>query len=230
MSIPRAYRHLDTITAAFVTLLLLSNIIAVKIISFGSLILPAAVILFPLTYIFGDVLTEVYGYARARKVIWLGFAANILMALVFTLVAKLPPAGPWPFQQDYLHILGQTPRIVAASIIAYWIGEFLNSYVLAKIKIKMNGKQLWVRTIGSTILGEGVDTAIFITLAFWGVMPNFVITSLIMSSYLIKVCIEIIFTPITYAVVNFLKRRENEDFYDRDTNFNPFLAGEKTNA
>ncbi len=227
---PKSFRHLDTITVVFVTLLLLSNIVAVKISSFGSLILPAAVILFPLTYIFGDVLTEVYGFARARKVIWLGFGANIAMALIFTLVAKLPPAAPWPFQTDFVHILGQTPRIVGASIIAYFLGEFLNSYVLAKIKIRMNGKQLWIRTIASTIVGEAIDTTLFITLAFAGVMPASIITSLIISSYLVKVGIEIIFTPVTYAVVNLLKRRENEDYYDRDTNFNPFLVGHKTNV
>lgn len=219
---PKTYRWLDIITVGFVTLLLLSNIVAVKIVAFGSLFLPAAVVIFPLTYIFGDVLTEVYGYARTRKVIWIGFGANIFMALVFALVAKLPAATPWPFQADYLHILGQTPRIVAASIVAYFVGEFINSYILAKLKVKTSGKHLWLRTIGSTIIGEGVDTFMFISLAFIGVLPSALIYTIMLSSYVVKVGIEVVLTPVTYAVVRFLKRREAEDYYDRGTNFNPF--------
>ncbi|KKW42846.1 MAG: hypothetical protein UY92_C0003G0052 [Candidatus Magasanikbacteria bacterium GW2011_GWA2_56_11] len=226
----KSYRYLDIITIAFVTVLLLSNIIAVKIVSLGALALPAAVFLFPLSYIFGDILTEVYGYAKARRVIWTGLAANVFMALVFMAASALPPAAPWPLQEAFASILGQTPRIVAASVIAYWAGEFLNSYVLAKIKVKMQGRRLWIRTIGSTVVGEAIDTALFISLAFGGVLPGSLVITIMISSYLAKVALEIILTPATYAVVRTLKRAEGEDYYDTATNFNPFHLRDRSAA
>lgn len=234
MSQPRAYRHLDTITAFFVAVLIISNVAAAKIVGFGPFAFDAATLLFPLSYIFGDVLTEVYGYKRSRKVIWLGFGTNIFMATIFMLVAAMPAAAGWPFQKDFMNILGQTPRIVLASVIAFFAGEFSNSYVLAKMKVKMEGKQLWMRTIGSTIVGEGVDSLLFVVIAFYGVLPNSLVSTMIMSNYIIKVGVEVIFTPVTYWVVGFLKKQESEDYYDRDTNFNPFVmteaVGEKSNA
>ncbi len=219
----KEFKYLIVIAMFFVAILLISNVASSKIVAFGWLSLDAGTILFPLSYIFGDVLTEVYGYRRVRKIIWTGFAMNILMAVVFMIVAKLPGADFWPNQEAYDLILGWTPRIVAASVIAYFFGEFSNSYLLAKIKIKMNGKKLWVRTISSTVVGEFFDTLIFITIAFWGVFPNDVMVQLIVSNYIFKVGVEVAFTPITYAVVGFLKKKEGVDVYDRGTNFNPFL-------
>ncbi len=211
------------IAMTFVAILLISNVASSKIVSFGWLSLDAGTVLFPLSYIFGDVLTEVYGYRRVRRIIWTGFAMNILMAVVFMIVAKLPSADFWTNQEAYDLILGWTPRIVLASVVAYFFGEFSNSYLLAKIKIRMNGKKLWVRTIGSTLVGEFFDTLIFVTIAFWGVVSKDAILALILSNYIFKVGVEVAFTPITYAVVGFLKKKEGVDVYDRGTNFNPFL-------
>ncbi|MFA6550763.1 MAG: queuosine precursor transporter, partial [Candidatus Gracilibacteria bacterium] len=184
-------------------------------------------ILFPLSYIFGDILTEVYGYAQSRKVIWTGFFMILLASVVFIVVGALKPSPDWNGQAAYDQILGLTPRIVVASITAYFAGEFSNSYILAKMKIWMKGKFLWMRTIGSTLVGEAFDTTIFIMLAFFGVegFSNELLLTLIISNYVFKVLVEILFTPITYAATRFLKKREEEDHFDHGTNFNPFKIG-----
>ena len=219
----KQYKYLDLITALFVTVLLVSNIVAVKIVSIGNFIVPGAVFLFPISYIFGDILTEVYGYGKDRRVIWTGMICNLLMAGVFILVGALPSAPFWHNQNAYDAILGLTPRIVGASIIGYFVGEFVNSFVMAKMKLVTKGKMLWSRTIGSTLLGEFFDTLLFITIAFMGILPNSVLITLLITQYLFKVAIEVLLTPVTYWVVNFLKRAENEDYYDNKTNFNPFV-------
>lgn len=218
----KIFKHLDTITALFVAVLLISNVASSKIVQFGPFTFDGGTILFPLSYIFGDILTEVYGYKRSRKVIWLGFICALMMSLVFIIVGKLQPANGWLNQDAYDKILGLTPRIVIASLIAYFSGEFSNSFTLAKMKILTKGKWLWTRTIGSTVIGEFVDTMLFIFIAFYGILPMDLVWTLIISNYLFKTGVEIIFTPITYAVVNFLKKSESEDYYDNKTNFNPF--------
>ena len=218
----KSYKHLDAIATLFVTVLLISNITSTKIVSLGWFTFDGGTLIFPLSYIFGDILTEVYGYSRSRKVIWLGFFCAFLMVLTFNLVGALPPAADWKYQEAYNQILGSTPRIVAASLIAYWVGEFSNSFILAKLKILTRGKWLWTRTIGSTLVGQVLDTAIFILIAFLGVFPNSILWALIASNYLFKCGIEILFTPVTYWVTGWLKRQEQEDYYDANTNFNPF--------
>jgi uncharacterized integral membrane protein (TIGR00697 family) len=224
----KSYRHLDLITALFVAVLIISNLASTKIVSFGSLgfgdwsfplAFDAGTLLFPLAYIFGDVLTEVYGYARSRRVIWLGFISAILLTGMLTLVTWLPPATEWTNQIAFTSILGQMPRIVAASLIAYLIGEFTNSYILAKLKIWTDGKKLWLRTIGSTLVGEGLDTTIFCLIAFYG--STELLITIIISNYVFKVGIEVLATPFTYAAVAYLKKAEEVDHYDRTTNFNP---------
>lgn len=220
----KAFKHLDTITALFVTVLLISNVASTKIVAFGPLTFDGGTILFPLSYIFGDILTEVYGYSRSRKVIWLGFIAAMLMSVTFIIVGALPPAADWPHQDAFNQILGLTPRIVLASLIAYFAGEFSNSFTLAKLKIVTNGQQLWLRTIGSTLLGQVVDTTLFILIAFAGVegFSSSLLWTLIVSNYLFKCGVEILFTPVTYWLTGWLKQQEHEDYYDRETNFNPF--------
>jgi len=210
------------ISALFITCLLTANIVGVKMGSLGPVILPAAIFIFPFSYIFGDVLTEVYGYARARRVIWAGFAAMVFASFMATVVVKLPPAPGWPFQEAYENVFGQTPRIVAASLIAFFAGEFVNSYVLAKMKVWMEGRHLWMRTIGSTICGEGVDSLLFYPIAFSGVWDQSLILSVMITNYTLKVAVEVVMTPVTYRVVAWLKRAESEDYYDRHTNFSPF--------
>ena len=228
-----SYRWLPFVTALFVTTLVISNIIAVKLVSLFGLFVPAAVILFPIAYIFGDVLTEVYGYARARQVIWTGFFCNLIAVIAIYIGGLLPAAPFWTVggfsnpqsaQQAYQAILGFAPRLLLASFIAYLIGEFLNSFVLAKLKLKTAGRFLWIRTIGSTIVGEGADSAIFITLAFIGIIPNSGLIQAILSQWFIKVAYETVATPFTYVIVNALKRAEREDYFDRETDFNPFAA------
>jgi uncharacterized integral membrane protein (TIGR00697 family) len=214
------------VVAFFVTDLLISNVIAVKTIQFGSVVLQAADLIFPITYILGDVLTEVYGYKRARKAIWIGFSCSLFAVMAITLGQYLPAQGDWHDQAAYDAILGSQWRIVAASFTAYLFGEFMNSYVLAKMKIWTNGKYLWTRTIGSTIVGQAFDTSIFLTLAFYGVMPTEVLISLIGFQWLFKVCYETAATPLTYLVVNYLKRHEGIDVYDRETKFSPFALAE----
>ncbi|GIV15876.1 MAG: transporter [Armatimonadota bacterium] len=221
----RSYRYLDIITVSFVVVLLLSNIVAVKpvrLFNFLHMDLDGGTLLFPISYIFGDVLVEVYGYARSRRVIWMGFGFNLLAALLFWVIVLLPPSPEWHMQDAFAMILGQTPRIVAGSLIAFWCGEFANSYVMAKMKILTGGQFLWTRTIGSTVIGQAVDTILFQTIAFAGVWDTKLLLRVILWNYTAKVLYEAIATPITYAVVGFLKRAEQEDYYDYDTNFNPF--------
>lgn len=206
--------------------LLLSNIVAVKpvrLFNFLHLDLDGGTLLFPISYIFGDVLVEVYGYARSRRVIWMGFGFNLLAALLFWVIVMLPPSPEWQMQSAFAMILGQTPRIVAGSLIAFWCGEFVNSYVMAKLKIFTGGQFLWTRTISSTIAGQAVDTILFQTIAFAGVWDTSLLLRVILWNYTAKVLYEALATPITYAVVGFLKKAEQEDYYDYDTNFNPFV-------
>jgi len=224
----RAYRFFPLVTALFVTCLVVSNIIAVKIVQFApNLFLPSAVILFPLAYIFGDILTEVYGFAKARQVIWTGFFCNLVAVAAFWIAGLLPAAPFWAAgsfstpDASQQAILGYTPRLLLASFIAYLIGEFLNSIVLAKLKVRTAGRFLWLRTISSTIVGEGADSLVFITIAFFGVVPTGDMATLILGQWWFKVIYEVIATPLTYVVVRWLKRVENEDFFDRGTNFNP---------
>lgn len=210
------------ITAVFVTSLITANVIAVKVIDIGSFILPAAIIIFPLSYIFGDILTEVYGYSWARRVIWLGFICNLIFVIFVWIGQILPPAAFWSGQEAYESILGYAPRLLAASFAGYLAGEFVNSFVMAKMKIMTRGRWLWTRTIASTILGQGLDTSIFITLAFIGT-PSF-IPVMILYHWLVKTAIEAVATPLTYIMVNYLKRKESIDVYDDKTKFNPFIV------
>lgn len=223
-------RHHSTwfviVSAVFVTCLITANIIAVKLFSLGPFVLPAAVIIFPISYIFGDVLTEVYGYSRARRVIWLGFGCNLLTVVAIWIGGLLPPAGFWTGQEAYQQILGFTPRLLVASFLAYLVGEFANAFVLAKLKIATSGRFLWLRTIGSTLVGQGLDSLVFITIAFIGTTPAGTLPTLIATQWLAKSLYEIVATPLTYAVVNFLKRKEGMDVYDRDTRFNPLRVNE----
>ena len=206
--------------ALFITCLITANVTAVKVISLGPFLLPAAIFIFPLSYIFGDVLTEVYGYRLARRVIWLGFLCNLIFVF-FVWVGQVLPAAPfWEGQEAYQRILGYTPRLLAASFLGYLVGEFANSFILSKMKIMTRGRWLWSRTIGSTIIGQGLDTAIFITVAFIGT-PSF-LPIMILYHWLAKTLIEALATPATYAMVNWMKRREAIDAYDYDTRFNPF--------
>lgn len=207
--------------ALFTAVLLISNIASSKILNLWMFTFDGGTILFPLGYIFGDVLTEVYGYTRSRKVIWVGFFCAALMTAVFMIVRYLPPAAGWENQAAFEAILGTTPRIVLASLTAYLIGSFTNSFILAKLKIITKGRLLWVRTISSTMIAEGVDTAVFMAVAFIGVLPFDLIITVFISNYIFKCGVEITATPVTYKVVKFLKRTEGEDYYDYGTNFNP---------
>jgi uncharacterized integral membrane protein (TIGR00697 family) len=217
--------RLVIIIAVFITCLIAANIIAVKIISIGRFNLPGAIFVFPLSYIFGDILTEVYGYRVARRVIWLGFVCNLIFVFFIWIGQILPPASFWGNQEAYKSVLGYTPRLLAASFGGYLVGEFTNSFVLSRMKILTSGRWLWSRTIGSTIIGEGLDTAIFITLAFIGTTSFAPV--MILNHWLAKVLIEVIFTPVTYVVVNRLKQKEGINFYDSNTRFNPFAITEK---
>lgn len=223
-------RWYHLILAIFVTTLIISNIIAVKLIRVFGLLLPAAVILFPVTYIFGDILTEVYGYTKARRAIWTGFACNLLAVAAITFADLLPADPQWSVgvftdsveaSSAYHAILGQTPRLLLASFIAYLVGEFLNAIVLAKMKVRTQGRWLWTRTIASTLVGQGADSAIFISVAFFGMIPSGALTTAILHQWLFKSSYEALATPLTYAVVNALKRAEGVDVFDRDTGFHP---------
>jgi uncharacterized integral membrane protein (TIGR00697 family) len=216
-----SYRFV-VIAVIFITCLITANTIAVKVISYGSVILPAAIIVFPISYIFGDILTEVYGYRLARRVIWLGFIGNLIFVLFAWLGQLLPPASFWGGQEAYKSILGYTPRLLVASFFGYLIGEFANSFVMARMKILTRGRWLWSRTIGSTVVGEGLDTSVFITLAYIGTASFMPI--MILYHWLIKTAYEAVATPFTYAVVNYLKKKEAIDTYDYQTRFNPFLV------
>lgn len=226
MSEPRNYRYYEFVMAAFVTVLICSNLIGpAKIVQIdGYPAFGAGLLFFPISYVFGDVLTEVYGYARARRVIWAGFAGLAFASVMASVVVALPPAPFWKNQEAYEIAFGTTWRIAAASMFAYFCGEFANSFVLAKMKILTNGRWLWTRTIGSTIVGEAVDSAIFYPLAFYnaGLMPNEILPAIMLAQFVGKVGVEVVFTPLTYKVVGFLKRAEQEDYYDRDTDFTPF--------
>jgi queuosine precursor transporter len=213
-------KYLNTITAFFVAVLIISNIASTKISQIGPLTLDAGTLLFPLSYIFGDILTEVYGYKRSRKIFWLGFICTALLSIMMMVVIALPPSPDWQYQEAFKNIFGLTPRIIMASLIAYFAGEFSNSYILAKMKIKTKGKYLWARTIGSTLIGEGLDTLIFVMIAFYGIFP---VIPLIISNYIFKCGVEVLFTPLTYKIVKFLKKEEKEDYFDNKTDFNPFI-------
>jgi uncharacterized integral membrane protein (TIGR00697 family) len=219
----RTYKYYDLVMAAFVTVLLCSNLIgAAKLSTLFGVTFGSGILFFPISYIFNDVLTEVYGYARARKVVWAGFGAMIFASFMSYVVVSLPPAAGWNDQAAYQAVFGSTWRIVAASILAFFMGEFANSFVLAKMKLLTNGRFLWMRTIGSTVVGEAVDSAVFYPLAFLGTWTNDQVLTVMMTNYLLKCAWEALITPFTYLIVNFLKRAENEDYYDRDTNFTPF--------
>jgi queuosine precursor transporter len=219
----RTYRYYDLVMAAFVTVLLCSNLIgASKVATLGGVSFGAGILFFPISYVFGDILTEVYGYARARKVVWAGFGAMVFASLMAYIVVGLPPADGWPHQAAYETAFGSTSRIVIASLLAFSAGEFTNSFVLAKLKLMTEGRFLWLRTIGSTIVGEAVDSTIFYPLAFFGTWTNTLVIQVMISNYILKVLVEVLMTPLTYQVVGFLKRAEHEDYFDRDTNFNPF--------
>lgn len=215
-------RLFPIIMALFVTILLVSNTVAVKITHVGPFYFDGATILFPIAYIFGDILTEVYGYKRSRIVVWTGFLACVIMSLIYWLVGILPAASDWHQQDSYMAILGQTPRIVVASLIAYLCGEFVNAFILAKLKIITQGRFLWVRTIGSTLVGQGIDTVLFVIIAFSGVIPTGLLLYMILSNYLFKTAFEILATPFTYVAVGFVKKVDSVDYYDKDTDFNPF--------
>jgi len=215
-------KYFNIISSIFVSVLLISNTVATKLFSLGPFIFTGAIFVFPISYIFGDILVEVYGYGRSRIIIWTGFIALVGMSIIYWLVGLLPPAPGWENQEAYLAIFGVVPRIVIASIIGYWAGEFSNSYVLAKLKVLTKGKWLWSRTISSTIVGQGVDTVLFTFIGFFGLIPNSILITAIISGYVFKVIYEIIATPITYKIVKFLKKKEEIDHYDYETNFNPF--------
>lgn len=226
----RPYRYYEFVMVAFVVVLVCSNLIGpakaaqIHLPVIGAITFGAGVVFFPISYIFGDVLTEVYGYARARRVIWSGFAALFFAALMAWVVVTLPPAPTWPNQAVYEVAFGNTWRIVAASMIAYFCGEFVNSFVLAKMKVATQGKAMGLRFVGSTVAGEAVDSMLFYPLAFYGagIMPNELVLTLMVSQFVTKTCVEIAFLPVTYKVVQFLKKAEGEDYFDRDTNFTPF--------
>ena len=213
------------IVALFVTCLVAANIIAVKLVDLFGLTVPAGIIIFPVSYILGDILTEVYGYPQARRVIWLGFFCNLLVVAAIVTAQALPAASFWDGQAAYERILGYTPRILAASFVAYLVGEFANSFVLAKMKIATSGRWLWSRTIGSTVVGQGLDSAVFMTLAFAGTIPGAGLAAAVVTQWLAKCAYEAAVTPLTYLAVNFLKAREGLEVYDQVTSFNPFSLG-----
>lgn len=227
----KQFKYYDFVMAAFVTVLLCSNLIGaakaaeVTLPLLGTVTFGAGVLFFPVSYIFGDILTEVYGYGRDRRVIWAGFGALVFAALMSTVVLALKPAAD-PFNAEYqTHlnaVFGNTPRIIFGSILAFWAGSFVNSYVMAKMKVRSDGKQLWTRTIGSTICGEFVDSGMFYVIAFYGIWSNQQLVSVIVAQYFLKTGWEVVMTPVTYRIVNFLKKKEDEDYFDHSTNFNPF--------
>ncbi|MBV9499190.1 MAG: queuosine precursor transporter [Acidobacteriaceae bacterium] len=221
------YRYLDAFIILFVTVLLVSNIVAAKFFALGPLRVSAAQILFPITYIFGDIFTEVYGYAASRRAIWYGFFASFILVGLTYIAVIIPPAPEYRDEAAFATIFKPVGRIVLASLLAYWCGEFANSFTLAKLKLMTKGRYLWTRTIGSTVVGQAVDTTVVMFAAFYGTRPTSVILKLILAGYLIKVIYETLMTPVTYWIVNFLKRTEHVDYFDYDTNFSPFATGEK---
>ena len=223
----RQYRYLDTLTIIFVVILLVSNLVAQKICRIGPLTLSGAQLLFPITYIFGDIFTEVYGYAASRRAIWIGFFASALLSLMGAIAVALPPAPGWKNQVAFATVFGFIPRLVAASLLAYWAGEFTNSYTLAKMKLLTRGRWLWTRTVGSTVTGQAVDTVIVVLIAFWGQAPARTLFALILSAYFGKVAYEVLATPLTYLVVGWLKKTEQVDVFDDRESFNPFALSEE---
>lgn len=221
----RSFRYFDLMLSVFIVVLLISNLVGQKICAFGPFRISGAQLLFPITYIFGDIFTEVYGYGASRRAIWLGFFASGLMAVMGLITVALPPAPDWPNQQAFATVFGVVPRLVIASLIAYWAGEFANSYVLAKMKILTDGKYLWMRTIGSTVVGQLVDTTVLMFVAFGGTLELRTIIVLIFSGYVGKVLYEAAMTPFTYLVVNWLKRIESVNVFDFGTDFSPFRIG-----
>jgi queuosine precursor transporter len=215
------FKYLDGLIQTFVVILLISNLIASKLVPIGPLTVSAAQMLFPITYIFGDIFTEVYGYSASRKAIWRGFYSSILMAAIGLFAIWLPSAPEFHNQQAFETIFGVVPRIVAGSLLAFWFGEFANSYTLARLKLLTKGKYLWTRTVGSTVVGQAVDTVIVVSFIYYD-QPLALILKVIVSGYIIKVTYEVLATPLTYAVVNFLKRQEGIDTFDEGTNFSPF--------
>jgi uncharacterized integral membrane protein (TIGR00697 family) len=225
MAINRAvsrYKYLDALTTAFVVILLVSNLVAQKVCQIGPFAVSGAVLLFPVTYIFGDVFTEVYGFSASRRAIWLGFFGTLLLYIMGSITIALPPAPGWHNQQAFATVFGFIPRILAASLIAFWAGEFANSYTMARLKLLTNGTKLWTRTIGSTVVGQAVDTTLVIILTFGGTVPVATLGNMILTGYFLKVGYEILATPLTYLVINWLKRSEDADAYDRGGDFNPF--------
>jgi len=218
----KSFKYLTITSVIFVSVLLISNIAAQKLISVGPFVFTAGIFLFPVSYIFGDILTEVYGYKNTKKIIWLGFFVSLFMALFFYLVIEMPSAPGWENQEAFEIILGQVPRIVLASLLAYLTGEFVNSYIMSALKTKMKGKKLWFRTIGSTIGGQFFDTVIFALVAFYGIIPNSILFTTIWSGYLFKVFYEVLATPITILIVTFFKRKEGQEIYDKNIDYNPF--------
>ncbi len=219
----KTYKYLGILLALYITFQLVSDICAGKIISIFGIPVSVSVLFFPVTYIFADLLTEVYGYARSRSVVWTVFFSSIIAGLIYQLVVYLPAITGFDAGDAYARVLGSVPRILLGGWIAIWVGGMLNDYVLAKMKIWTNGKYLWTRTIGSTIVGELANTVLFFSIALYAVIPNNLLFASILSGWLIKVAVEVIFTPLTYYVVRKLKNLEGEDYYDRDTNFNPFI-------
>ena len=232
------YKYLDALTTAFVVILLVSNLIAQKVCLFGPYSIGAwsigpfavsgAILLFPITYIFADVFTEVYGYSASRRAIWLGFFGTALLYAMGAIVIALPSAPGWHNQEAFSTVFGFIPRILAASLIAFWAGEFANSYTLARLKLVTNGRKLWTRTVGSTVVGQAVDTILVISLTFGGIYPVRTLLNIIATGYALKVGYEVIATPLTYLVINWLKRAEHSDAFDRYANFNPFSFAEKS--
>lgn len=223
----RHFRYFDYVMAAFVTVLLLSNLIgAAKLSTLAGFTFGAGILFFPVSYVIGDVLTEVYGYAHARRCIWTGFAALAFMAFMSWVVVSLPPAGSWDGQEAYESVFGQVPRIVAASMLAFWAGEFVNSFVLAKMKILTAGKYLWTRTIGSTVFGQAVDSLIFYPIAFLGVWETRDVIAVMITNWVLKVTWEAVLTPLTYVAVGWLKGREGVDVFDTGTEFSPFAKAD----
>jgi hypothetical protein len=237
-SAARGYKYLDALTTAFVVILLVSNLIAQKICligpisvsrwSVGPFAVSGAILLFPITYIFGDVFTEVYGYAASRRAIWLGFFGTALLYVIGAIVIALPAAPGWRNEQAFTTVFGFIPRILAASLIAFWAGEFANSYTMARLKLVTNGRMLWTRTIGSTVVGQAVDTILVITLTFGGIYPTHILLNTMLTGYTLKVGYEVIATPLTYLIINWLKRAEQSDAFDRHQSFNPFSFAEKS--
>ncbi len=217
------YKYLDALTTAFVVILLVSNLVAQKVCQIGPFAVSGAILLFPITYIFGDIFTEVYGFGASRRAIWLGFFGTALLYLMGAITIALPPASGWHNQAAFASVFGFIPRILAASLIAFWAGEFANSYTMARLKLFTNGRKLWTRTIGSTVVGQAVDTVIVIVLTFAGTVPSTTILNMIVTGYSLKVAYEVIATPLTYLVINWLKRAEQSDAFDRQEHFNPFV-------